>query len=117
MPETRPSTSAHHEVRRRPMIVRASVADHVLTSLNTPIRNVPFEVWTGRVPMADSSPNWRMTVRLGLGVPFAQIGICGFDGTIELEALRLYGLSGEAPALLCGTPALPVGTREFQAEV
>jgi hypothetical protein len=40
----------------------------------------------------------------------AQIGICGFDGTIELQALRLYGLPGEAPAL-------PPGTREFQAEV
>ncbi|TDH58119.1 hypothetical protein E2C06_34280 [Dankookia rubra] len=51
------------------------------------------------------------------GLSFAQIGIRGFDGTIELEALRLYGLPGEAPALLCGTPALPVGTREFQAEV
>ena len=36
---------------------------------------------------------------------------------IELEALRLYGLPGEAPALLCGTPALPVGQREFAAEV
>ncbi|WP_431272018.1 hypothetical protein [Dankookia sp. P2] len=46
-----------------------------------------------------------------------QIGICGFDVAIELEALRLYGLPGEALALLCGTPALPVGTREFQVEV
>ncbi|WP_431266860.1 hypothetical protein [Dankookia sp. P2] len=58
-----------------------------------------------------------MMVRLGPGVAFAQIGICGFDGTIELEALRLYGLPEHAPALLCGTPALPVGMREFQAEV
>jgi hypothetical protein len=33
-----------------------------------------------------------------------------------LEALRLHWLPGEAPALLCGTPALPVGTREFRAE-
>jgi hypothetical protein len=67
--------------------------------------------------MSDPSLNRRMTVRLGSGVAFAQIGICGFDGTIELESLRLYGLPGEAPALLCGTPTLPVGTREFQAEV
>jgi hypothetical protein len=51
------------------------------------------------------------------GSTFAQIDICGFDGTIELEALRIYGLPGEAPALLCGAPALPPGTREFQAEV
>jgi hypothetical protein len=58
-----------------------------------------------------------MTVRLGPGVAFAQIGIVGFDGQIEVEALRLYGLPGDAPALLCGTPALPVGTRDFQAEV
>jgi hypothetical protein len=31
--------------------------------------------------------------------------------------LRLYGLPEAAPALLCGTPALPVGQREFAAEV
>jgi hypothetical protein len=47
---------------------------------------------------------------------FAQIGVVGFDGQIELVALRLYGRPEAAPALLCGTPALPVGTREFQAE-
>ena len=40
----------------------------------------------------------------------------GFDGQIELEALRLYGLPEAAPALLCGTPTLPVGQREFAAE-
>jgi hypothetical protein len=33
------------------------------------------------------------------------------------QGVRLYNLAGEAPALLCGTPPLPVGTREFQAEV
>ncbi|MBR0658694.1 hypothetical protein [Neoroseomonas oryzicola] len=49
--------------------------------------------------------------------PVAQIGIVGFDGQIEVEALRLYGLPEAAPALLCGTPALPVGQREFAAEV
>jgi hypothetical protein len=31
--------------------------------------------------------------------------------------LRLYGLPEDAPALLCGTPALSVGQREFAAEV
>jgi hypothetical protein len=50
-------------------------------------------------------------------VAFAQIDIVGFDGQIELEALRLYGLPEHGPALLCGTPALPVGQREFAAEV
>ena len=53
--------------------------------------------------MADASLNKRMTVRLGPAVAFAQIGIVGFDGQIELEALRLYGL--------------PVGQQEFAAEV
>ena len=46
-----------------------------------------------------------------------RIGIIGFDGQIELEALRLFGLPEHAPALLCGTPALPVGQREFAAEI
>ena len=66
--------------------------------------------------MADSSLNRRMTVRLGDTVAFAQIGIVGLDGQIELEALRLYGLPEAAPALLCGTPTLPVGQREFAVE-
>ncbi len=41
------------------------------------------------------------------------VGVVGLDGQIELEALRLYGLQEAAPALLCGTPTLPVGQREF----
>ena len=53
-------------------------------------------------------------MRLGDAVAFAQIGVVGLDGQIELEALRLYGLA--APALLCGTPTLPVGQREFAVE-
>ena len=57
-----------------------------------------------------------MTVRPGGAVAVAQIGIVGLDGQIELEALRLYGLPEAAPALLCGTPTLPVGQREFAAE-
>ena len=57
-----------------------------------------------------------MTVRLADPVAFAQIGIVGLDGQIELEALRLYGLPEAAPALLCGTPTLPVGQREFTAD-
>ena len=49
-----------------------------------------------------------------LSTAFAQIG---FDGQIEVEALRLYGLPEAAPALPFSTPALPVGQQEFAAEV
>ena len=38
------------------------------------------------------------------------------DAQIELETLRLYGLPEGAPTLLCGTPTLPVGQREFAVE-
>jgi hypothetical protein len=37
--------------------------------------------------MADASLNRRMTLRLGDAVAFAQVGIVGLDGQIELEAL------------------------------
>jgi hypothetical protein len=47
----------------------------------------------------------------------AQIGFVGFDGQVEVEALRLYGLPEAAPVLLCGTPTLSVGQREFAAGV
>jgi hypothetical protein len=57
-----------------------------------------------------------MTVRIGDAVAFAQIGVVGLDGQAEQEALRLYGLPEAAPALLCDTPTLPVGQREFAAE-
>jgi hypothetical protein len=36
-------------------------------------------------------------------------GIIGFDGNTEPEALRLHALPKHAPALLCGTQALPGG--------
>ncbi|MBX6741139.1 MAG: hypothetical protein IRY87_03710, partial [Acetobacteraceae bacterium] len=99
------------------MNVRENLAGDVLASLTTMVWNAPSKAWTGGATMADSSLNRRMTVRLGPGVAFAQIGVVGLDGAIELEALRLYGLPEDAPALLCGTPALPVGQREFAAEV
>ena len=58
------------------------------------------------------SPVIRASIGLhGAGVAFAQIGIIGFDGQIELEALRLYGLPEDAPAILSGCPALPAGGR------
>jgi hypothetical protein len=52
-----------------------------------------------------ASLNRRMTVQLGDAVVFAQIGVVGLDGQIELEALRLYGLRQVAPVLVCGTLA------------
>ena len=45
-----------------------------------------------------------MTARLGDGAAYAQIGIVGLDGQIELEALRLSGMPEHAPALFCDTP-------------
>jgi hypothetical protein len=99
------------------MNVRENLAGDVLASLSTMMWNVPAKAWTGGATMADSALNRRMTVRLGPSVAFAQIGVVGLDGAIELEALRFYDLPEDAPALLCGTPALPVGQREFAAEV
>jgi hypothetical protein len=99
------------------MTVRESIAGDVLASLTTPIWSVGSKAWTGGAVMADASLNRRTTVRIGPSVAFAQIGICGLDGQIETDALHLYGLPEAAPALLCGTPALPVGQREFAAEV
>jgi hypothetical protein len=96
--------------------VRKKVAGDVLAPLTTMLWNAPSKSWTGGATMADSSLNRRMTVRLGDAVAFAQIGIVGLDGQIELESLRLYGLPEAAPALLCGTPTLPVGQREFAVE-
>ena len=59
--------------------------------------NAPAKSWTGGATMADASLNRRMTVRRGDAVAFAQTGIAGLDGQIELEALRLYGLPEAAP--------------------
>src|SRR5215217_9554804 len=97
--------------------VRENVAGDVLASLTAMVWNAPSKAWTGGAVMADASLNRRMVVRLGDMVAFAQIGIVGLDGQIELEALRLYGLPEAAPALLCGTPTLPLGQRKFAAEI
>jgi len=66
--------------------------------------------------MADASLNRRQTIRFGDGVAFAQVGIVGFDGQVEIETLRLFGLPEAAPGILTGTPTVPVGIREFAAE-
>ena len=55
---------------------------------------------------------------LGASVAYAQVGVIGFDGPIDLQSLRLYGLPEAAPAVLNGTPLLPQSEqREFAAEV
>ncbi len=46
----------------------------------------------------------------------SRIGTIGFDGEIELKALRLYGLPEDAPAVLYGCPSLPAGTRTLVLE-
>jgi len=113
---TAPTVGACSCAARRRRHVRENAAGDVLASLTTMVWNTPSKSWTGGATMADASLNRRMTVRLGDAVALAQIGIVGLDGQIELEALRLYGLPEAAPALLCGTPTLPVGQREFAAE-
>jgi hypothetical protein len=52
---------------------------------------------------------------LAKSAAFAPIGVVGFDGQIELEALRPYALPEDATASLRGTPTLAVGQREFVA--
>lgn len=97
--------------------MRENAARDMPASLTTMQRKVPSKSWTSGATMADASLNRRMTVRLGDAVAFAQVGIVGFDGQIELEALCLHGTPEAAPSLLCGTSTLPVGQREFAAEV
>jgi hypothetical protein len=97
--------------------VRKDIAGDVLASGTTMQWNTAAKVRNAGAVMADASLNRRQTIRVGAGVAFAQVGIVGFDGQIELEALRLFGLPDAAPAVLYACPSVPVGTREFQAEV
>jgi hypothetical protein len=67
----------------------------------------------------------RLRIKAGEGVRRQRwcVGrVIGFDGPIDLQALRLYGLPEAAPAVLNGTPLLTgaqfgSGQREFAAEV
>jgi hypothetical protein len=97
--------------------VRENIAGNVLASGTTMQWNAPAKGWNAGAVMADASLNRRQTIRVGAGVAFAQVGIVGFDGQVELEALRLFGLPEAAPAVLYACPSVPVGTREFAAEV
>jgi hypothetical protein len=56
--------------------------------------------------MDDANLSRRQTVRVEPGVAYAQAGVVAFDGPIDLQALRLYGLPEAAPAVLNGTPLL-----------
>jgi hypothetical protein len=72
-------------------------------------------------PMDYANFNRRQTIRVGASVAFAQVGVIGFDGPIDLQSLRLYGLPEAAPAVLNGTPLLTgalfgSGRRDFAAE-
>jgi hypothetical protein len=95
--------------------VRENIAGDVLASGTTMQWNAPAKGWNAGAVMADASLNRRQTIRVGAGVAFAQVGIVGFDGQIELEALRLFGLPEAAPAVLYACPSVPVGTRSLAA--
>jgi hypothetical protein len=58
---------------------------------------------------------WRHGPKLSAAL--AQVDTIGFNGQIELEAPRLYNLPEHVPALLCGTPTLPMDQRKVVAEV
>ncbi|MGG5811846.1 hypothetical protein [Falsiroseomonas sp. CW058] len=96
--------------------VRENQPQDVLASGTTMLWNAPAKGWNAGATMEDSGLNRRQTIRLGPDVAFAQIGVIGFDGQIELEALRLYGLPEDAPAILYGCPAVPAGTRHIAVE-
>ncbi|MCA3277508.1 MAG: hypothetical protein ING26_18515 [Roseomonas sp.] len=92
-------------------VVRENIAGDALASGTTLQWAPTSKTWQAGAVMQESDLNRRQTVRFGTEVAFAQIGIIGFDGQIELEALRLYGLPEDAPAILSGCPALPAGGR------
>ncbi|MFL1463443.1 hypothetical protein ACI6QG_14655 [Roseococcus sp. DSY-14] len=98
--------------------IRENQAGDVLASIATMLWSAPGKVWTGGAPMDDANLNRRQTLRFGPSVAFAQLGIVGFDGPVDLQALRLFALPEAAPPVLNGTPLAPNGgRREFSAEV
>jgi hypothetical protein len=92
------------------------IAGDVLASITTKQWNGPAKCWNVSAVMADASLNRRQTIRVGAGVAFAQVGIVGFDGQIELKALRLFALPEAAPAVLYACPSVPIGTRSLALE-
>ena len=99
-----------------------NIAGDVLASITTMQWNGPAKGWNAGAPMDDANLNRRQTIRVGASAAYAQVGVIGFDGLIDLQSLRLYGLPEAAPAALNGTPLLTgalfgSGRREFAAEV
>ncbi len=104
------------------MLLREDIAGDVLASITTMQWNGPAKGWDAGAPMDDANFNRRRTIRVGASVAYAQLGVIGFDGPIDLQSLRLYKLPEAAPAVLNGTPLLTgalfgSGRREFAAEV
>ena len=102
--------------------VREDIAGDVLASITTMQWNGPAKGWNAGAPMDDANFNRRQTIRVGAAVAYAQVGVIGFDGPIDLQSLRLYGLPEAAPAVLNGAPLLTgalfgSGRRELAAEV
>lgn len=102
--------------------VREDIAGDVLASITTMQWNGPAKGWNAGAPMDDANFNRRQSIRVGAAVAYAQVGVIGFDGPIDLQSLRLYGLPEAAPAVFNGTPLLTgalfgSGRREFAAEV
>jgi hypothetical protein len=97
--------------------LKDNIAGDVLASLTTMLWSATARCWHAGAPMDDANLNRRQTLRVGPAVAFAQIGIIGFDGTIDLAALRLYGLPEATPAIINGTPTLPLsGQRALAIE-
>jgi hypothetical protein len=95
--------------------VREDIAGDVLASITTMQWNGPAKGWNAGAPMDDANFNRRQTIRVGASVAYAQVVVIGFDGPIDLQALRLYGLPEAAPAVLNGTPLLTGGKRGDEA--
>jgi hypothetical protein len=97
--------------------VREDIADDVLASITTMEWNGPAKGWNAGTPANDASFDERQTIRdqcAGGGI--------AFEGPIDLQSLRLYGLPEGAPAVLNGTPLLTgalsgSGRREFASQV
>ena len=98
-------------------VYRKHPAGDALASGTTMQWNAPGEGWNAGAVMADAPLNRWQTIWVGAGVVFAQVGIVGFDGQIELEAQRLFKLPEAAPAVLYACLAVRGRTREFQTEV
>ncbi len=102
--------------------VREDIADDVLASITTMQWNGPAKGWNAGAPMDDANFNRRQAIRVGAPVAYAQMGVIGFHGPIDLQSIRHYGLPEAAPAVLNGTPLLTgalfgPGRREVAVEV